>query len=108
MVIQRGDEPKRRLRVNDDGTGALTLAPMERIELALGAKDEACSATWAGYLVKDGVLSDLPVGASLDPSGTFYWQTGPGFAGNFSLLFVRTNCRGEKQQVPVAVTIPLK
>ena len=39
------------------------------------------------------VLSDLPVGASLDPSGTFYWQPGPGFAGRFPLLFVRTDCQ---------------
>ena len=76
--------------------GMLTLAPMERIELTLGATDQMCPATWAGYLLKDGVLGDLPVGTSLDASGTFYWQTGPGFAGRFPLLFVRTDCRGDK------------
>lgn len=91
---------------------SLTLAPMERLELSLASlvepTDDACFGTWAGYLVKDQVLGDLPVGASLDPAGTFYWQTGPGFAGRFSLLFVRTNCRGEKQQIPITVTIPLR
>jgi hypothetical protein len=90
----------------------LTLAPMERLELVLdqllGEGEEACPATWAGYLSKDNVLGDLPVGASLDPAGTFYWQTGPGFAGRFPLVFVRTNCRGEKQPVPLIVTIPIK
>ncbi len=55
--------------------------------------------------MKNGVLSDLPVGASLDAVGTFYWQTGPGFAGRFPLLFVRTDCRGEKQGVSIVVTI---
>jgi hypothetical protein len=94
-----------------DGRG-MTVAPMERIELALDSLldpiDQSCSATWAGYLVKDRVLSELPVGASLDPAGTFFWQTGPGFAGRFPLVFVRTNCRGEKQQVPVTVTIPIQ
>jgi hypothetical protein len=92
-----------------DDARVLTLAPMERLELALNdlvEADAACSATWAGYLLKDKVLSDLPVGASLDPAGTFFWQTGPGFAGKFPLVFVRTNCRGEKQQVALDVTIP--
>jgi hypothetical protein len=98
---------------NDESTRArrLTLRPMERLEVALDslldADDQTCAATWAGYLVTDKVLMDLPVGASLDPAGTFYWQTGPGFAGRFPLVFVRTNCRGEKQQVPVTVTIPI-
>jgi hypothetical protein len=94
-----------------DDARALTLAPMERLELALNdlvEVDSACSATWAGYLLKDKVLSDLPVGASLDPAGTFFWQTGPGFGGRFPLVFVRTNCRGEKQQVAVVVTVPLR
>ena len=90
----------------DDDSGVLTLAPMERLELALGTADAACPVTWAGYLLKDGVLGDLPVGASMDGSGTFYWQTGPGFAGRFPLLFVRTDCRGEKQRLSVVVTIP--
>jgi hypothetical protein len=52
-----------------------------------------------------GVLGDLPVGASLDPSGTFYWQPGPGFAGRIALLFVRTDCQGTEERLPVTVTI---
>ena len=64
-----------------------------------------CGGTWAGYLVRDEVLSDLPVGASLDPSGTFYWQPGPGFAGRFALLFVRTDCSRQEERLPVTVTI---
>jgi hypothetical protein len=104
LAVAANDAPTRR--------HTLTLAPMERLEVALdslvGAVDEACPATWAGYLSKDNVLTDLPIGASLDPAGTFYWQTGPGFAGRFPLVFVRTNCRGEKQHVPITVTIPIR
>jgi hypothetical protein len=102
-----------RLESKDESTRtpALTLRPMERLEVALDSlidrSDAGCPATWAGYLSKNQVLSDLPVGTSLDPAGTFYWQTGPGFAGDFPLVFVRTDCRGEKQQVPVTVTIPI-
>jgi hypothetical protein len=87
------------------GARVLKLAPMEQLELVLGDAS-GCQGTWAGYLVKEGVLSDLPVGASLDRAGTFYWQPGPGFAGRFDLLFIRTDCNGQKQRHPVTVTIP--
>lgn len=105
LAVASADQPAQARR--------LTVTPMERVEIALdslleGAAEEACPATWAGYLSKNNVLTDLPVGASLDSAGTFYWQTGPGFAGRFPLVFVRTNCRGEKQQVPVNVTIPIR
>ena len=49
----------------------------------------SCAGTWAGYLIDNGTLGDLPVGAAIDPGGTFYWQPGPGFLGTFELLFVR-------------------
>jgi hypothetical protein len=82
---------------------------MERLVLSLHdlEPESACPATWAGYLIESGVLGDLPVGASLDPAGIFYWQTGPGFAGRFDLLFVRTDCRAAKQRLPVTVTVRL-
>jgi hypothetical protein len=107
VTLRRGDGDPRRLRARRDGAREMTIAPMERVELALGASDASCPATWAGYLITRGVLSDLPVGASLDPSGTFYWQTGPGFSGRFPLLFVRTDCHGDKQRLPVVATVQL-
>ncbi len=83
----------------------VTLAALERLELALGDTGAACAATWAGYLVDREALADLPVGAAIDPVGTFYWQPGPGFIGTFELLFVRTACDGTKERLPVTVTI---
>ena len=83
----------------------MTIAPTERLELALTTASTECIGTWAGYLVKAGVLTDLPVGASLDPAGTFYWQPGPGFAGRFPLLFVRTDCQANVERLPLQVTI---
>jgi hypothetical protein len=105
VTVQRGIGARRVLRADRDQPRAVTIAPLERIELALDAPSKQCMGTWAGYLVRDEVLSDLPVGASLDPSGTFYWQPGPGFAGRFPLLFVRTDCRGQDERLPVTVTI---
>ena len=59
----------------------MTLRALERLELTLSDTPSSCAGTWAGYLVDDGALSDLPVGAAIDPAGTFYWQPGPGFIG---------------------------
>jgi len=62
-------------------------------------------ATYAGYLVVSGELRPLPVGSSLDPSGTFYWHPGPGFFGAYHVLFVRTSCDGAQRRIPVSVRI---
>ena len=105
VTVQRDAGVRRPLPVGGAGVRELSVAPTERLELALKTPSQGCEGTWAGYLVKDDVLSDLPVGASLDPGGTFYWQPGPGFAGHFSLLFVRTDCQGKEQRLPLHVTI---
>jgi len=105
VTVQRDAGARRRLRASDAGERELPIAPTERLELALNTASKGCEGAWAGYLVKAGVLTDLPVGASLDPAGTFYWQPGPGFAGQFPLVFVRTDCQGIEQRLPVFVTI---
>jgi hypothetical protein len=105
VTVQRDAGARRWLRASDAGERELTIAPTERLELALHTASKGCDGTWAGYLVKAGTLTDLPVGASLDPAGTFYWQPGPGFAGQFPLLFVRTDCQGHVERLPLYVTI---
>jgi hypothetical protein len=67
--------------------------------------DERCAGTWAGYTLTGTTLGELPVGAAIDRTGTFYWQPGPGFIGTFQLLFVRTACDGSKERLPLPVTI---
>jgi hypothetical protein len=105
VLAQRGEGPVRRLPASDEGKRAITLKALERVELTLGDATAACAGTWAGYLVDEEKLADLPVGAAIDPAGTFYWQPGPGFIGTFELLFLRTACDGSKSRVPVAITI---
>ena len=45
-------------------------------------RPDSCPATYAGYLVVNGELRPLPIGSSLDPAGTFFWQPGPGYFGS--------------------------
>jgi hypothetical protein len=75
------------------------------VDLA-ASRTPSCPSTWAAYLVANGELRALPTGASLEGSaGRFYWQLGPGFAGRYRLVFVRTDCGGARHQVPIDVVI---
>jgi hypothetical protein len=93
------------LPLGDDGARVVTLRPVQRLELALPASAETCASTYEGYLSANGELRALPVGSSLDPRGTFYWQPGPAFSGTYHLLFVRTSCDGTRERIPVAVSV---
>jgi len=78
---------------------------LERLELRLTSDTDGCGATFDGYLSAGGELRPLPVGSSLDRSGTFYWYPGPAFRGSYSLIFVRTTCDGAREMLPVTVKI---
>jgi hypothetical protein len=105
-IAGRSSGEVRRLRLRDDGSHRIALAPLQLLELTLeDVGDGDCRSTWAGYLVEDDALGKLPVGASIDRSGVFYWQPGPGFQGTFDFIFVRTACDGSKQRLRVRVAI---
>jgi hypothetical protein len=63
-----------------------------RVEIPLGAV--------RGYQLVHGELVPLPIGSSLK-SGVFYWQPGPGFLGEYNLLFERLD--GTETHVQVRV-----
>jgi hypothetical protein len=74
----------------------------ERIELALPASETG--EAWQGYVVQNGSLHVLPIGASLDPAGRFYWQSVAGFYGSYDLLFIRDHAGSGREMLPVRVT----
>ena len=60
---------------------------------------------YEGYLVVNGALQALPVGAFLDTQkGSLYWLPGPSFIGTYEFLFVRS-AGGVKERIPVSVTV---
>jgi len=81
----------------------LHVDPLDRVEISLPAA--TCTRGFDGYLVVNGELRDLPVGAALEPQGRFYWHPGPAFRGLYSLVFVRTACDGSRTRLPVSLTI---
>jgi hypothetical protein len=60
-----------------------------------------------GFLVagKD-QLKPLPIGATLDKkTGIFYWLPGPGFSGNYRLMFIKTGPAEEPGRIDIMVNI---
>jgi hypothetical protein len=68
------------LVVDNRGAISLDADELSHIELPLGAA--------SGYLLVGGERTALPIGSTLQ-NGTFYWQIGLGFLGDFPMLFER-------------------
>jgi hypothetical protein len=66
---------------------------LERLEIYLeGTGMLASLSDYTGYLVVGDQLKALPVGSHLDSEkGVFSWGPGPGFVGNYQLVFVDSN-----------------
>jgi hypothetical protein len=62
------------------GTLVIHMDELDRIELQLGATN--------GYSLVNGERRSLPIGSTLK-DGVLYWQAGPGFLGEYDLLFER-------------------
>ena len=75
-----------------DGTFLLKMALGERIAVELG------DGSWRGYLKVGGEFRSLPVGSTLR-GGYFFWQPGPGFRGEFDLLFHSSQGRSRRVKV---------
>ncbi|MGE5342813.1 MAG: Ig-like domain-containing protein [Candidatus Omnitrophota bacterium] len=82
---------------------------MECVEINLcenAFKDECNQKCFEGYLVVNDELKPLPIGSTLDNNnGIFYWQPGPGFIGDYRLVFIGKDNEGQIKRKDVTVTI---
>jgi hypothetical protein len=90
-----------------DGRRHVRAIERDRLEIRLNATGRAQAGDeYAGYLLVDGRLRELPTGSSFDPDrGVFYWQPGLAFLGDYDFLFVRTRADGTRERIPVRVTL---
>jgi hypothetical protein len=72
------------LVMHRDGFGSIEVGELGRIELPVEAT--------SGYLMVNGERASLPIGSTLK-GGVFYWQLGPGFLGEYPLVFERADGR---------------
>lgn len=103
VLLQKGFSPDGGVMLTDEsGAAKITLDELEPLRLQLGENLTALS----GYLAAGNDLRNLPAGATLDPlSGTFSWIPGPGFKGNYLLIFVAKDSDDNYTRIPVKITI---
>jgi surface antigen len=102
---------------DDKGIINIEISELERVEIHLGNIAEGYefekgiekNRTYSGgHLIGDR-LSDLPLGSTLDTRrGIFYWQPGPGFIGEYRLLFVFMERNAEITWKSIKITINSK
>jgi Beta-propeller repeat/Viral BACON domain/Putative binding domain, N-terminal len=68
--------------VRERSPSSIEIEEVGLIELPLGAT--------SGYQLVNGERRPLPIGSSLN-RGVFYWQPGPGFLGDYNLVFERND-----------------
>jgi hypothetical protein len=86
------------------GVNRVESVQMKRFELTLGSPVSG-DGRYEGYVVANGRLQALPVGAFLDrKTGEFFWQPGVGFVGTYNLVFVRVS-DGTREKISVEVQI---
>lgn len=88
--------------VNPDPYGRveIEIREVERVEFILGSR------ILVGYTQIEDQLRPLPIGSSLDSeNGIFYWQPGPGFIGEYDLVFIREDEYGMQRRIQVRVNI---
>jgi hypothetical protein len=70
----------------------IEIEELGRIELHAGVV--------SGYQLINGERADLPTGSTIQ-GGVFYWQAGPGFLGDYSLVLNRSDGRELRPRVTI-------
>jgi hypothetical protein len=84
----RGDKRPQVFYPDEGGNIMVEIEELERLEIRLASGDVPVG--WhSGFLSFAESLKPLPVGSTFDVAGgVFYWSPGPGFVGDYELLFV--------------------
>jgi hypothetical protein len=93
--------------LDEEGNPRITVKELERIALRFSLSPEETVS--AGYLVVDGQLRSLPTGSTLDgDNGTFYWQPGSGFLGDYRFVFLVQSPTGDLTRKMLRIRITPK
>lgn len=89
-------------------TDEINRLPVKPLEHVIVSVDENFTSI-RGFLEVHGRLDPLPVGSTLDAeTGFFYWEPGPGFSGQFPLVFVIESASGSIYKRSLVIEIESK
>jgi hypothetical protein len=93
------------VNIDEKGIFNITMKELDRIEIELS--NETFST--AGYTVTGNHLRPLPIGSTLDKkTGKFYWYAGPGFIGDYWLVFIERSVNNRMNRKNVVIRIDPK
>lgn len=93
---------------DENGVINVKIKQAERIEIDLKGPDRENdgNSCYSGYVLHEETQKTLPIGSFLDRvRGIFYWESGPGFRGNFVFVFKRRDAHGEITRKIIKVKI---
>jgi len=87
--------------VDNYGVASIAIREVERVQVELGE-----AADYEGYMIVGGAFKPLPAGSTLnEEEGTFSWQPGAGFIGEYDLVFIKKDATGAKTKIKTRITI---
>jgi hypothetical protein len=110
IYLKRGydaDAASQALYPDDQGIVKIEIKEDERIEIGLRDQDKQPGAYRnSGYLALGRERRKLPAGSFLDASkGIFHWQPGPGYIGEYRLVFIEKSPNGKTAKKQIRVVI---
>lgn len=108
VLVKKGFGPDAKsveIHVGGDDVFLIEINELDRLELHL-SPDSTPKKGYHGYAVVGDSLRDLPIGSTLDTAhGVFSWQPGPGFVGEYDLVFAVPGGGGKTMKKQITVNI---
>jgi len=105
VKVKRGYNEKGEFFTPDrdrEGVPKIVLKELDRVEIRFGDEIEVLD----GYMTRGNRLYDLPIGSTLDTaSGCFYWQTAPGFIGEYRFVLAIKSSDGNISGMNLSIKI---
>lgn len=95
------NQPMVELGADSLGGRFVAVGQLGLMELRFG---QACGVV-KGVQIANGERTPLPIGTTLDASGSFHWMPGPAFLGTYQLEFSVPSCDGTQKKIPVTIAV---
>ena len=113
VKIKKGfnlDSKAQRIDPGENGSITINMKELEPIEIDLheriGVGEPAPLLGCIGFLKVGSQLRNLPCGSTLDrKNGIFYWQPGPGYLGEYRLIFILREKTGKLTKRSITIRI---
>jgi hypothetical protein len=110
LFLKKGYNPDSKLETlypDENGRYTIEIKELERLVIYLEDLDTPGDpGHYQGCLANGDELKPLPIGSTLDAvRGIFYWQPGPGFLGDYELVFIKKTGTGERMKKHIILRI---